>query len=214
MSRHSLNTFALTLLITGAIDSIRNLPASALFGSTLIIFLIPAALVSAELASNIPEKGGIYHWVKLAFGEKIAFLATWLQWINTIAWFQTILSFIAGTAAYLIDPALAQNKYYLVSVILIVFWSLTLVSLKGVHISSRFARFFAMIGFVIPIVFILALLFIWLLAGKPLQIHLNESALLPNWQHMDNWVALTAIMTAFLGMELATVHIKEVANPQ
>src|SRR3990167_10982040 len=222
MSRHSLNTFALTLLITGAIDSIRNLPASALFGSTLIfffilsaiIFLIPAALVSAELASNIPEKGGIYHWVKLAFGEKIAFLATWLQWINTIAWFPTILSFIAGTAAYLIDPALAQNKYYLVSVILIVFWSLTLVSLKGVHISSRFASFCAMIGFVIPIVFILALLFIWLLAGKPLQIHLNASALLPNWQHMDNWVALTAIMTAFLGMELATVHIKEVANPQ
>jgi len=125
MSRYSLNTFALTMLITGAIDSIRNLPASALFGSTLIfffifsaiVFLIPAALVSAELASNISEKGGIYHWVKLAFGERVAFLATWLQWINTIAWFPTILSFIAGTAAYLIDPSLAQNKYYLVSVI-------------------------------------------------------------------------------------------------
>src|SRR5436190_11983923 len=108
---NKLNTFALTLLITGAIDSIRNLPASALFGSTLIFFfifaavtfLIPTALVSAELAANV-EEGGIYQWGRLAFGERIGFLGVWLQWVNNIVWFPAILSFIAGTAAYLIDP--------------------------------------------------------------------------------------------------------------
>ncbi len=65
-----LTTTALVLLIVGAIDSIRNLPATALFGSSLIffflfsavIFLVPAALVSAELSSLDTEKGGIYHW--------------------------------------------------------------------------------------------------------------------------------------------------------
>jgi amino acid transporter len=31
---------------------------------------------------------------------------------------------------------------------------------------------------------------------------------------MDNWIALTAIMAGFLGMELATVHIKDVKNSQ
>src|SRR5262245_54114067 len=120
-----LNVFALTLLITGAIDSIRNLPAAALFGSTLIfffifsavLFLIPSALVSAEFAANV-DNGGIYQWTRTAFGERIGFLAIWLQWINNVIWFPTILSFIAGTAAYLIDPALAQNKVYLISVIL------------------------------------------------------------------------------------------------
>src|SRR5580698_5186856 len=98
---HKLNTFALTLLITVAIDSIRNLPASALFGSTLIFFflfaaitfLIPTALVSAELAANVDE-GGIYQWGRLAFGERIAFFAVWMQWVNNIVWFPTILSFI------------------------------------------------------------------------------------------------------------------------
>src|ERR1700687_2343823 len=96
-----LSTFALVMLITGAIDSIRNLPATALFGSSLIfffifsaiVFLIPAALVSADLASHSKEKSGIFHWVHLAFGKKMAFLSIWLQWINTMVWFPTVLSF-------------------------------------------------------------------------------------------------------------------------
>src|SRR3990167_3266322 len=131
-----ITTFALTLLITGSIDSIRNLPATALFGSTLIFFfifaavffLIPTALVSAELTANIGE-GGIYQWTRRAFGEKAGFLAIWLQWINVVVWLPTILSFIAGTAAYLIDPALAQNKLYLVSVIIGTFWIITLINI-------------------------------------------------------------------------------------
>ncbi len=216
-----INTFALTLLITGAIDSIRNLPASALFGSTLvfffifaaIFFLIPTALVSAELAANVDE-GGIYQWGRLAFGERVGFLAVWLQWVNNLVWFPTILSFIAGTAAYLIDPALAQNKFYLVGVILSSFWFLTLINLKGIRLSTKFTSFCAITGLIIPVTLIIILLAVWLFLGKPLQIHLTSSSILPSFQHSDNWIALTAIMLGFAGMELATVHIKDVNQPQ
>ncbi|AHE66479.1 hypothetical protein Loa_00920 [Legionella oakridgensis ATCC 33761 = DSM 21215] len=38
-SSEKISVFALVLLITGAIDSIRNLPATALFGSSLIFSL-------------------------------------------------------------------------------------------------------------------------------------------------------------------------------
>lgn len=216
-----LNLLALTLLITGAIDSIRNLPASALFGSTLIffflfaalVFLIPSALVSAELASNINE-GGIYQWARMAFGDRLGFLAIWLQWVNNIIWFPTMLSFIAGTAAYLYDPALAKNKYYLVSFILAVFWLLTLLNLKGVRISAKFTTVCAISGLIIPMLLIITLLIAWLIAGNPLQIHLTAVNMLPSFQHSDNWIALTAIMLGFAGMELATVHIKDVNQPQ
>lgn len=217
-----LGIFTLAMLITGAIDSVRNLPATALFGSSLIfffvfsaiIFLIPAALVSAELSSTWTERGGIFHWVRLAFGERTAFLAIWLQWISNMVWFPTILSFIAGTAAYLIDPALGQNKVFLVTVILSVFWILTLYNLKGIHASAKFASFCAVIGLIIPISLIIILAAVWLIMGKPLQIHFTTSNLLPNLGESSNWISLTAIMTAFLGMELATVHIKDVHNPQ
>ncbi len=121
-SHHTLSIFSFVLLITGAIDSIRNLPGTALFGSSLIfffifsaiVFLIPVALVSAQLASMWPDNsGGIFHWVKASLGRKMAFLTIWLQWINTMVWFPTILSFIAGTAVFLIAPNLVNQPYFL-----------------------------------------------------------------------------------------------------
>lgn len=106
------------MITVGSVDSIRNLPATALFGSQLIfyfsrrvVFLIPTALVSAELASGWAKQGGIYIWVKQAFG-KIGFLAIWLQWIENVIWYPTILSFVAGTIGYLINPTLTSNPYF------------------------------------------------------------------------------------------------------
>ncbi|MDO8953832.1 MAG: amino acid permease [Gammaproteobacteria bacterium] len=216
-----IGTFALVMLIVGGIDSIRNLPATALFGTSLLffavcsalIFLIPSALVSAELSSTIPEQGGIYHWVKLAFGEKVGFLSIWLQWINTMVWFPSILSFLAGTLAYVVDPSLANNKLYLVSVILIIFWGLTLLNLKGLHVSAKFSNFCVIIGTLVPMALIVVLAGVWVFSGKPIQLHFTHANLLPSLHNSENWVALIAIMTAFLGMELVTVHIKDVKDP-
>lgn len=221
-TKTGLSVFTLVMLITVSIDSIRNLPATALFGNALIfffifalmVFLIPAALVSAELSSTWTKEGGVYHWVRMAFGEKMAFLAIWLQWINTMVWYPTILSFIAGTAAFLIDPKLVQNKIYLVSIILGVFWLLTIVNLKGLKTSARFASVCAIVGMIIPMILIIGLAAIWLFLGKPLQLHLTTHTLLPHFGHMENWISLTAIMTAFLGMELATVHVRNIEDSQ
>ncbi|MDF1647123.1 MAG: APC family permease [Legionellaceae bacterium] len=222
-SSEKISTFALVLLITGAIDSIRNLPATALFGSTLIffflfgalIFLIPIALISAELASTwSEEEGGVYSWVKHAFGETMAFVTIWLQWINTLVWYPTMLSFIAGTLAYLINPALAQNKVYLISVILIVFWSLTLLGLKGLKASAAFASFCTIFGMFIPMGIIMALAVVWLIQGHPLAIDLSPHHLIPHWGEPQAWSSLTAIVTSFLGMELAAVHVRNIKNPQ
>ncbi len=217
-----LGTFALVMLITSAIDNIRNLPSTALFGSAIIfffvfsaiVFLIPAALVSAELSTAWDKKNGIYHWVKLAFGDKAAVLAIWLQWINTLVWFPTILSFIASTAVYLLDPSLAQNKFYLVSVILSTFWLLTWLNLKGIQVSAKFTSICTMIGMIIPMALIILMAVVWVVLGKPLHIHFSSQDMLPSLSHTNNWISLTAIMTAFLGMELAVVHIKNVKTPQ
>ena len=217
-----ITVFALVMLISGSIDSIRNLPTTALFGNTLIfffifaslVFLIPAALVSAELSSSWTEEGGIYGWVNSAFGEHFAFLAIWLQWINTMVWYPTMLSFIAGTAAFLIDPNLATHKVYLVMVILSVFWFLTLLNLRGLKASTRFASICAVIGMIIPMILIIVLGIIWVIKGSPVQLHLTPKTMLPSFGHSESWISLTAIMTAFLGMELATVHVKNINNPQ
>ncbi len=38
--KHSLTIFSLTMITVGSVDSIRNLPATALFGSQLIFYFI------------------------------------------------------------------------------------------------------------------------------------------------------------------------------
>ncbi len=217
-----ISLFSLVLLIVAAIDSIRNLPASALFGSQLIfffifsaiVFLIPTSLVAAELSATFPEKGGVYHWVKTSFGEKWAMIAIWLQWINTMVWYPTILSFIAGTAAYLIDPNLAQNKGYLVGCILVIFWGITLANLRGLHVSAKINSICALMGMVFPMVFLIVLGMYWALSGKPIQIHINADTMFPSLAQSTNWVALIAIMASFLGIELAGVHVNDIREPQ
>jgi amino acid transporter len=222
MKNNGLTTFALVMLITGAVDSIRNLPVASLFGSSLmfffvfsaIVFLVPSALVSAELASVSSEKSGIFHWVRDVFGEKWGFLAIWLQWISNLVWFPTILSFIAGLIAYVINPALAQNKMFLVSTILATFWLLTILNFKGLNVSAKFASICAIFGMVIPMALIIGLTGLWLFQGHASQIHFTAQNIFPTLANTNTWISLTAIMTAFAGMELSAVHVKDIRDPQ
>lgn len=217
-----ISLFSLAILIIASIDNIRNLPAAALFGSSLVVFfflsaiafLLPTALVSAELSAMFPDKGGVYYWINRAFGQKWAMAAIWLQWINTMVWYPTMLSFLAGTLAYLFDPTIVQSKTYLISVILTVFWGLTLVNLKGIRISALLNNIFALIGTIFPILFLIALGTLWFSLGKPLQISLAPADLIPNFSDASNWTALIAIMASFLGIELSGVHVNDIRNPQ
>lgn len=220
--KYALTVFTLTMITVGSVDSIRNLPATALFGSQLIaffilgalFFLIPTALVSAELASGWAQQGGIYIWVKEAFGKKMGFLAIWLQWIENVIWYPTILSFVAGTIGYLIDPSLASNPYFLWIVIVSSFWGATFVNLRGMRSSGLFSSICTISGLLLPMSLIIGLGAAWITDGNPVQIQFDTASILPHWQDRSMWVSLTAIILSFCGIEIATVHANDVHNPQ
>lgn len=222
MNIKKISLFSLVLLIVASLDSIRNFPAAALFGSSLIfffifsaiVFLIPTGLVSAELSATFPDKGGVYHWVSKAFGPKLAMVAIWLQWINTMVWYPSILSFVAGTAAYMIDPNLVHNKIYLVSIILGVFWLLTLINLRGIHTGAKVNAFCALIGTVLPMLILISLGVYWVVSGQPKHIQVSTDTIFPSLAQSATWTALIGVMASFLGMELAGVHVGDIRNPQ
>lgn len=220
--KHALTIFSLTMITVGSVDSIRNLPATALFGSQLIsffllgalFFLIPTALVSAELASGWAKQGGVYIWVKEAFGKNAGFLAIWLQWIENVIWYPTILSFVAGTIGFLINPTLANNPYFLMLVIVASFWGATLVNIRGMSSSALFSNICAISGLLLPMALIIALGAIWLLGDNPTSVKFDVQSIAPHWQDKSLWVSLTAIIMSFCGIEIATVHANDVPNPQ
>jgi glutamate:GABA antiporter len=60
-----------------------------------ISFGVPFALVTAELGSAFPGDGGIYQWIRTAFGRTVAGIATFFYWVSAPVWIGGVLSVVA-----------------------------------------------------------------------------------------------------------------------
>ncbi len=221
-SKRSLSIFLLAMINVAAICSIKNWPITAEYGFSslfyfivsIALFFVPVSLVSAELATGWPERGGVYAWVKAAMGHRLGFLAAWLLWIENVVWYPTILSFIAGTIAFSFNPALASNTLYLFCMILGTFWLATLVNLLGMKISGWISSIGVIIGTVIPGILIIALGILWIYKGKPSHIDFTFSSFIPDLSSPKQLALLTGVLLGFAGMEMSSVHAHDVQNPQ
>lgn len=220
-SPKKLAVFSLVMINVIAVDSLRSLPFSATYGFSLVFFyllaalcfFLPTALVSAELATGWPDKGGVYVWVREAFGELAGFIVIWLQWVYNIVWYPTILTFLAGTFAYLINPALVENKVYMLAMILGIFWGATIVNCFGMRLSSWVSTIGALIGTLLPMVFITVLGWIWINQGKPLQIEFSWQEFFPESFDLNHLSFLLAVVFGLVGMEMSASHADEVIDP-
>ncbi|SRR5579883_641302 len=220
--KKQLSIFTLVMINVIAIDSLRTLPMGAEYGFSLVFyyllaaltFFLPTALVAAELATGWPETGGVYVWVREAFGKKIGFFTIWLQWFYNVCWYPTIMSFIAATLAYCIDPNLVNDKVYMLTVIIAFFWASTLINLLGMQASNILSTISAIAGTLLPMTFIIILGAVWIVMGKPIQIEISWKSFFPDLSNIDNLVLLTGLMYGFAGIEMSAAHAREVKNPQ
>lgn len=220
--RKALSMFTLVMINVIAVDNLRSLTAGAEYGLALVffyllaalLFFIPTILVAAELATGWPTTGGVYIWVREAFGTRVGFLTIWLQWIYNVVWYPTIFAFIAGILAYLINPHLVNNNTYMLSVILIAYWSATLVNCLGIKISSILSILGAMIGTIFPMVLISALGVSWIVLGKPSHVEFSVRNFFPNLANLSNLAFFTNILFGLMGMEMSAVHAEDVHNPR
>lgn len=221
-AKRQVSLFVLAMFNVSLMASLRNLPLVAELGFSSIFFfitvafgfLIPAALVSAELATGWPKSGGIYIWVREAFGDKWGFFAIWMQWIHNVTWFPAILSFVAATLAYVFNPDLADNRLFLFSVIVVSFWGMTILNYYGIRTSSLFSTIGVIIGTIIPGLLIIFLGITWVTGGNPIQMDLIHEPLIPNLRDPNNLVFLGGLFLAFAGLEVSASYAGEVKNPQ
>lgn len=220
--QRSLSVFLLVMINIIAIDSLRNLSSNAVYGLAIpfyyllatIGFMIPCALVTAELATHHPKTGGAYVWVERAFGAPWGFVTIWLQWIYNVFWYPTILSFIAANIAYLFDPALANNPIFMISTVLILFFLSTLSNCFGMKISGEISTICAIIGTLLPMLFIGILGIAWVLSDYPWAIEPTVSHFFPAPWKADNLAFFVIVLFSLFGLEMSAVHAEEVKNPQ
>lgn len=219
--KRTLTVSMVALINVCAICNIKNFPLLAEYGLTVILYLvlsalfffIPVSLVSAELASGWPDRG-VYTWVKEGLGPRWGFLAIWLQWIENVIWYPTILSFIAATFAYIFDPELATNKTYVFLVVLITFWPMTFVNFYGMRVSGWISSISALLGTIVPIALIILLGGWWIFSGHPSEISFTWQGLIPDLTSINQLVLLSGVLLGLAGMEMSAVHARDVENPR
>ncbi|MBR3608320.1 MAG: amino acid permease [Bacteroidales bacterium] len=221
-----LGVFTLAIMNVTAVVSLRGLPAEAEYGLSsafyyifaAIVFLIPTAMVAAELAAMFQDKqGGVFRWVGEAFGKRVGFLAIWVQWIQNTIWYPTVLTFGAVSLAFIgmnpqSDMLLASNKIYTLVVVLIIYWVATFISLKGLEWVGKVSKIGGLVGTIIPAIILVVLGVAYLMTGGESQMDFSGN-FFPDLSNFNNLVLASGIFLFYAGMEMSGVHVKEMDNP-
>ena len=222
-----LSVMTLAIMNVTAVVSLRGLATEAIYGLqsafyylfAAIVFLIPTAMVAAELAAMFSGKqGGVFRWVGEAFGARFGFLAIWLQWIQSTIWYPTVLTFGAVSIAYIgfnpaTDASLASNRLFTLIVVLAIYWIATFISLKGLGWVGKVSKIGGVIGTILPAAILIILAAIYLLSGGTNNLNVHES-FFPNLANFDNLVLASSIFLFYAGMEMMGIHVMEVDNPK
>ncbi len=222
MKHKVLSFFHLVMINVIAVDSIRNLPFAATYGFSLVFFYIlagllffaPAAMVAAEMGTGWPTTGGLYVWVREAFGKRVSLVIIWLNWVYNLFWFPTIMALIAGAITYLFNPELATNKLFMTLTVVILFWAITLVNCFGMKISSHFSTLAAIVGTLLPMGIIIFLGVLWVIRGEPVQFTFSWKNFFPSSFDLSNAAYLTNVLFGLIGLEMSASHAEEMKHPE
>ena len=235
----NITTGQLALMTAAAVISLRGLPMMAqeemtmffYIGFATFLFLIPAALVAAELGSAFAaEGGGVYTWVKEAFNKRMGFTAIFLQWIQNVVWYPTVLGFAAACIAYMVGkPELSQDGVYVGVFAIVMYWLATLLTFMGTSFISKITSQGFLIGTVLPGVIIIIVALVWVMGGNPVSFeHIPDTVsqivnveaghahprFFPHMTGMSDIAFLAGILLLFAGVEVHAVHAQELKNPQ
>jgi amino acid transporter len=218
-SPHFIAWTALAFMTTSSVASLRPAPTMAVYGLAAvflyvvaaIVFLVPTSLVSAELASG--WDGGIYNWVSRGISPQLGFLAVWCQFAMTIFYYPSLLSFVASTFAYVIDPGLASNGLYIAIMIIGIYWLGVLVSARGMQGLAGLASAGLFIGTLIPGAVLVILGVVYLLQGNSSVAPMDVEHILPPWAGIASLVLIVNNFLSYAGMEMNAVHVSELRKP-
>lgn len=211
---------ALALMTTSSVASLRSAPSMAIYGLACvflyvvpaIVFLMPQALVAAELASG--WSGGIFRWVSEGISPRWGLLAVWCQFAMTIFYYPTLLGFVASTLAYVFNPDLADNGVYTGIVIVVVFWAGVFISARGgTGGIAKLASSGLVIGTLIPGAILVILGIVYLGQGHASAAPMNASHLLPEWTGIASLVLIVNNFLSYSGMEMNAVHVSSLRRP-
>lgn len=213
----------LVLFYTISVVGLRWVPAASTIGPRAILlwvlafccFFIPQALTVNELSSRYPEEGGIYIWVKRAFGSFHAFMAGWSYWMTNIFIFPSVLLFGASNVAHGVPQFshLAASKAFLVAIAVSAILIAVTLNIVGLHIGKWLHNAAGSLGTWLTAAILIVLgIVAWLKFGPATNFNLSD--LNPRLSRVSDIALLANIAFAFAGLESASSMSEEVRDPK
>ncbi|WGL15321.1 APC family permease [Microbulbifer bruguierae] len=204
------------LFTVSAILLVDTLAATAAIGTSSIFwwlflglfFFVPFALVSAELGCAYPEKGGIYAWVRDAFGGRWASRISWSYWVNVAIWMPAIFILFAGVAKQLFWPEMGVTGQIGLGIVL------TWIAVIANVVTLNVGKWVPNIGAIFKIIIFTAIIAgaVVYASENGLANPINFDSIKPNLG--DSLQYIPAIIYGMLGFELISASSEEMRNPQ
>lgn len=172
-----------------------------------VIFFIPFALICAEMGCAYPEQGGIYAWVRDAFGGRWGARASWGYWVNTSVWLPAISILFAGIFSQLFMPNLSLAGQIAIGMALT--WATVGVNVVALDIGKWVPNLGALLK-VIVFVVLIAAAFAYT-RDHGMANPLSFETIKPDWSSSLQFIP--AIIYGMLGFELISASSEEMKNP-
>ena len=205
----------IVLFTVSAILLLDTLAAGATVGASSVfwwlflglVFFVPYALICAELGTTYAEQGGLYAWVRHAFGRRWASRATWAYWVNTAVWVPAIHILFAGMFSQMFAPGLPLGLQIAIGVVL------TWITVALNAITLRVGKWIPNLGALLKIVIILTIMLGAVLHVRSVGMAnpLTLETMMPRWDQSVQY--LSVIVYGMLGFELASAGSDEMKNP-
>jgi glutamate:GABA antiporter len=217
--RKVLRRFDLVLFTACAIVGLDSVAAAAEAGAqaitwlvvSLVIFLIPYGMLTAELGSAFPVEGGPYEWARMSFGRPAGAVTAILYWLSNPLWVGGSLtaSTIAAINGFVVTKPLGTTAEIIVGLVF------TWVTVAIAIVAFRIGKWGPNIGtFVkIAVVVLFTVLFIAFLIkhGHPAGTS-TAADLKPSLNGFLTAIGILVFLWA--GFELSNGASEEMRNPQ
>ncbi len=179
------------------------------WAALLILFFLPYGLISAELGTTYDDDGGIYDWVRKAFGKRWGGRAAWLYWINFPIWMASLAVLFTGVIEQTLQIKMGTWTNVLVQLVFI--GVITLICCYPIADSKWILNLAAIAKIVI--ILSLGILGIYVAVTKGVASKFTVETMLPKFD-LKSLSYISVILFNFLGFEVVTTMASDMQNPK
>ena len=177
----------------------------------LVGFCVPYGMITAELGTTYPSEGGMYDWVKRAFGPKWAGRVAWNYWVNFPLWIASLAVAVTDIVAGMFNIELSIWAILLIQLGYV--WLVTFLSTKRIGESKGVVN----IGTAIKVFLLLGIgllgIYAFIKTGHSANPITSVGDLFPSLD-LDSMSFISIILFNFMGFEVVGTWVDDMDDPK